>query len=151
MRGYISKMTENLTREELRKLCIIDREIETVQPGSDKSVTLKPENIGLPVGWKLIILPKKIIKQTTGGIILHSQTQRDEAYFMDSGLVVAKGTGAFRDKITGEQYVGVWPEVGEWVTFARNAGRDRKCGDVMCRIINDMDFHDILGPGEIEE
>ena len=114
-----------------------------------------------PTGHKVLVLSDPVQKESEGGIILTAtpEQERMEKAGNQRGLVVGIGPSAwkaFREVNDGKEYNGKrWAEIGDYVIFARHAGRFisdpfQKNLDGELLIMNDEDIVAILTKGENE-
>ena len=77
------------------------------------------DELPVPSGWRLLVLPFTPKEKTKGGIII-AQESLDKARIANCGYVVKMGPLAYGDK---EKFpTGPWCKQGDWVIFARYAG-----------------------------
>lgn len=88
-----------------------------------------------PVGHRVLVLPEQIESVTPGGIIVHTETQKNrEALAQMYGIVVAMGDTCFADQPT------PWCEVGDRVSFGKYSGLIYTGVDEQVyRVVNDLD------------
>lgn len=93
-----------------------------------------------PAGWRILVRPKEVARQTAGGIHLLDETVQGEEYLLHVGQVVAVGETAFSDErlFPGRRRL---YEVGQWVLFPQHAGMRIRVQEgetrVAYRILND--------------
>lgn len=97
-----------------------------------------------PSGWRILVEPVEIQKQTSGGIILADEAVRAQEYLRYFGRVVSMGPLCYcNDRFKPHQNAAIvpWCKVGDMVIFDRHAGQEviQKRGDevVRYRVIND--------------
>ena len=73
--------------------------------------------------------------KTKSGIIITDQTRAEDKFQGKVGLVLKKGTRAFRDD--GEWFEGVVVEPGDWVFFRVSDGWPININGVECRLLDD--------------
>ena len=96
-------------------------------------------NVGLPVEYKVLVLPDVVEEKTAGGIYLAPIGKDKEQLRAIKGVVIASGPNAYED----------WkppvPQDGDRVMFAINSGMVHKGDDGKSyRIISDKDIIMIL-------
>ena len=79
-----------------------------------------PEGAPEPTLWRLLIMPLVPKKVTDGGIILTSDTQKNQSMINYIGRVAKIGSLAFKSNNTKDEQNP--PEVGDYVIFGRYAG-----------------------------
>ena len=103
---------------------------ESVQ--EDKSLR---DQLPIPTGYRLMILPF-VQKQTTkGGILLATQTLEKERLATNVGFVVSLGPDAYKDSNKFPE--GPWCQERDWVIFGRYAGARIKIDGGDLRLLND--------------
>lgn len=122
---------------------------------SGKITTLKAKGAknesGLrPCGLKVLVLPDEIEEKTVGGIIITQQTRENESFAVESGVLVAKGGGAFTDwPNSSDQWPGEVPQVGDRVVISKYAGLVYDGADgKKYRFLNDTDIAGFEVDGE---
>ena len=74
----------------------------------------------VPSGWRLLVLPFTPKEKTKGGIIIAQESLDKARIATNCGYVVKMGPMAYGDK---EKFPsGPWCKEGDWVIFARYAG-----------------------------
>lgn len=101
---------------------------------NDDDVKL-PENLPLPIFWRLLILPIKPKTMSKGGIELPSQAQDAQLHLNYVGKVVAMGDLAYRS----ERFVGQidFPKVGDYVIYGKYAGQPMLFKGLRFIMVND--------------
>lgn len=79
-----------------------------------------PKNHPLPVGWRILVLPKPVEQRTSGGIILPDEAKDVTQYATQVCYVVAVGPDAYKDP--SKFHTGPWCKEGDWVLVAKYAG-----------------------------
>ena len=99
----------------------------------------------VPTGWRLLVLPFTPKEKTKGGI-LFSQEQLDKARIATTcGYVLKMGDLAYKDK---DKFNEPWCKVGDWVMFARYAGARSPIEGGEVRILNDDEVLGTIGDPE---
>lgn len=78
-------------------------------------------------------------KVTAGGIHITDETRKEDEYQGKVGLVIDKGPLAFKDDGR-NQFHGQDVEIGEWIVFRASDGFQLHVGDVLCRVLQDVDL-----------
>ena len=105
-------------------------------------------SIPIPVGWKVIIEPKKGKTMSAGGIDVEA-TVEAQNHLVYLGTLVAVGEAAFITKTVGGLDMSSWkvrPEVGDNVIFSPYGGLQiRRSGTTQPLILmNDTDIHAVV-------
>jgi len=98
-----------------------------------------------PAGWRILVEPVEIKRETAGGIALPEESVRAQEYLRYFGRVVAMGPLCYRNERfkLHPQAEGYEPfcKIGDMVVFDRHAGQEvlQKRGDntIRFRVIND--------------
>ena len=102
--------------------------------GVKKSKKEEPK-LPKPTGWRLLVLPFKMMEKTKGGLMLAETTLEKQQVASQVGLVMAMGPDCYKDK---ERYSdGPWCKVNDWIMFARYAGSRIKIEGGEMRLLND--------------
>ena len=89
----------------------------------------------VPSGWRLLVLPFTPKEKTKGGIIIAQESLDKARIATNCGYVVKMGPMAYGDK---EKFPsGPWCKEGDWVIFARYAGSRLPIEGGEVRILND--------------
>tara|TARA_R110000787_G_scaffold229827_1_gene337388 strand:+ start:382 stop:831 length:450 start_codon:yes stop_codon:yes gene_type:complete len=108
----------------------------------DEGVSLNPEKIQdslleqlpEPTGWRIMILPYRGKRKTSGGIELTDETLGRQQVSTVLGYVLKVGSLAY----SGERFsTGPWCEEGDWVLFGRYAGSRFQIEGGEIKILND--------------
>ena len=103
------------------------------------------DELPVPSGWRLLVLPFTPKEKTKGGI-LFSQEQLDKARIATTcGYVLKMGDLAYKDK---NKFDKPWCKVGDWVMFARYAGARLPIEGGEVRILNDDEVLGTIGDPE---
>ena len=103
------------------------------------------DELPVPTGWRLLVLPFTPKEKTKGGI-LFSQEQLDKARIATTcGYVLKMGDLAYKDK---EKFGKPWCKIGDWVMFARYAGARLPIEGGEVRILNDDEVLGTIGDPE---
>jgi len=94
-----------------------------------------------PTGYRILIIPEGVAKQSKGGIYLADSTKQTQDLASVVGYVVALGPDAYKD---GDKYPeGAWCKAGDYIIFGRYAGAkitmhgDTPDEDLSLRLLND--------------
>jgi co-chaperonin GroES (HSP10) len=104
--------------------------------------------IPLPVGWKVIVRPKKGKTTTEGGLDVSATVDAQE-HLVYLGEIVAVGEAAFMTKTAGGLNMSEWrvrPQVGDFCIFSPYGGLQiRPSGEKQkLLLMNDTDIHAIV-------
>ena len=89
----------------------------------------------VPAGWRLLVLPFTPKEKTKGGIIIAQESLDKARIATNCGYVVKMGPMAYGDK---EKFPsGPWCKEGDWVIFARYAGSRLPIEGGEVRLLND--------------
>ena len=89
----------------------------------------------VPSGWRLLVLPFTPKEKTKGGIIIAQEALDKARIATNCGYVVKIGPMAYGDK---EKFpTGPWCKKGDWVIFARYAGSRLPIEGGEVRLLND--------------
>ena len=89
----------------------------------------------VPSGWRLLVLPFTPKEKTKGGIIIAQESLDKARIATNCGYVVKMGPMAYGDK---EKFPsGPWGKEGDWVIFARYAGSRLPIEGGEVRLLND--------------
>ena len=89
----------------------------------------------VPSGWRLLVLPFTPKEKTKGGIIIAQESLDKARIATNCGYVVKMGPMAYGDK---EKFPsGPWCKKGDWVIFARYAGSRLPIEGGEVRLLND--------------
>ena len=89
----------------------------------------------VPSGWRLLVLPFTPKEKTKGGLILAQESLDKARIATNCGYVIKMGPMAYGDK---EKFPsGPWCKEGDWVIFARYAGSRLPIEGGEVRLLND--------------
>ena len=89
----------------------------------------------VPTGWRLLVLPFTPKEKTKGGIIIAQESLDKARIATNCGYVVKMGPMAYGDK---EKFpTGPWCKEKDWVIFARYAGSRLPIEGGEVRLLND--------------
>ena len=89
----------------------------------------------VPSGWRLLVLPFTPKEKTKGGIIIAQESLDKARIATNCGYVIKMGPMAYGDK---EKFPsGPWCKEGDWVIFARYAGSRLPIEGGEVRLLND--------------
>ena len=104
------------------------------------------EELPVPSGWRLLVLPFTPKEKTKGGIIIAQESLEKLRIATNCGYVIKVGPLAYHDK---EKFpTGPWCKKGQWVIFARYAGSRLPIEGGEVRLLND---DEVLGTIENPE
>ena len=93
------------------------------------------EELPVPSGWRLLVLPFTPKEKTKGGIIIAQESLDKARIATNCGYVVKMGPMAYGDK---DKFpTGPWCKQGVWVSFARYAGSRLPIEGGEVRLLND--------------
>ena len=93
------------------------------------------EELPVPSGWRLLVLPFTPKEKTKGGIIIAQESLDKARIATNCGYVVKMGPMAYGDK---EKFpTGPWCKEKDWVIFARYAGSRLPIERGEGRLLND--------------
>ena len=93
------------------------------------------DELPIPSGWRLLVLPFTPKEKTKGGIIIAQEALDKARIATNCGYVVKIGPMAYGDK---EKFpTGPWCKKGDWVIFARYAGSRLPIEGGEVRLLND--------------
>jgi len=93
------------------------------------------EKLPKPTGWRILVLPFRMVEKTKGGILMGQDTLDKQQVASQCGNVLAMGSQCYRDK---ERYPeGPWCKVDDWVIFARYAGSRIQIEGGEIRLLNE--------------
>ncbi len=88
-----------------------------------------------PTGWRVLILPYRGKRKTTGGIYIPDEIVHRESLATVCGYVLKVGPDAWKDE---DKYpAGDYCKEGDWVIFGRYAGSRFKIDGGEVRLLND--------------
>jgi co-chaperonin GroES (HSP10) len=108
----------------------------------------KYKEIPIPLGWKVIIEPKKGKTVSEGGIDV-SATRQAQEHLVYMGTILAMGESAFTAETKGGINMNGWkvrPQVGDVVIYSPYGGmqlRPSGCSNFLL-LMNDTDIHAII-------
>ena len=104
------------------------------------------DQLPVPVGYRLLVLPFTPKEKTKGGIIIAQESLEKLRIATNCGYVIKMGPLAYHDK---EKFpTGPWCKKGQWVIFARYAGSRLPIEGGEVRLLND---DEVLGTIENPE
>jgi len=92
----------------------------------------------IPTGYRILILPFSRKQKTKGGIYLADSTLEKERIGTNVGYVVSLGPDAYKDE--NKFPAGAWCKEKDWVIFGRYAGARIKIEGGDLRLLNDDDI-----------
>ena len=109
--------------------------VEEVKRVDETNVGSIKDELPVPTGWRLLVLPFTPKEKTKGGIIIAQESLEKLRIATNCGYVIKLGPLAYHDK---EKYpTGPWCKKGEWVIFARYAGSRLPIEGGEVRLLND--------------
>ena len=103
--------------------------------GYERLKKKESDKLPKPTGWRMLVLPFKMLERTKGGLYLGQETLERQQVASQVGLVLAMGPQCYADK---ERYPeGPWCKEKDWVMFARYAGSRIKIDGGEMRLLND--------------
>ena len=122
-----------------------EEKVEPTKRVDESNVGSIKDELPVPSGWRLLVLPFTPKEKTKGGI-LFSQEQLDKARIATTcGYVLKMGDLAYADK---NKFNKPWCKVGDWVMFARYAAARLPIEGGEVRILNDDEVLGTIGDPE---
>ena len=125
-----------------------EQKVESVEEKriDETNVANIQDELPIPSGWRLLVLPFTPKEKTKGGIIIAQEALDKARIATNCGYVVKMGPMAYGDK---EKFpTGPWCKEKDWVIFARYAGSRLPIEGGEVRILND---DEVLGTIEDPE
>ena len=115
-----------------------EQKVESVEEAKridETNVGSIKDELPVPTGWRLLVLPFTPKEKTKGGIIIAQESLDKARIATNCGYVVKMGPMAYGDK---EKFpTGPWCKEKDWVIFARYAGSRLPIEGGEVRILND--------------
>ena len=114
-----------------------EQKVESVEEKriDETNVANIQDELPIPSGWRLLVLPFTPKEKTKGGIIIAQEALDKARIATNCGYVVKMGPMAYGDK---EKFpTGPWCKKGDWVIFARYAGSRLPIEGGEVRLLND--------------
>ena len=114
-----------------------EQKVESVEEKriDETNVANIQDELPIPSGWRLLVLPFTPKEKTKGGIIIAQEALDKARIATNCGYVVKMGPMAYGDK---EKFPsGPWCKKGDWVIFARYAGSRLPIEGGEVRLLND--------------
>ena len=114
-----------------------EQKVESVEEKriDETNVANIQDELPIPSGWRLLVLPFTPKEKTKGGIIIAQEALDKARIATNCGYVVKMGPMAYGDK---EKFPsGPWCKEGDWVIFARYAGSRLPIEGGEVRLLND--------------
>ena len=109
--------------------------VEELKRVDETNVGSIKDELPVPSGWRLLVLPFTPKEKTKGGIIIAQEALDKARIATNCGYVVKMGPMAYGDK---EKFPsGPWCKKGDWVIFARYAGSRLPIEGGEVRLLND--------------
>ena len=112
----------------------MEEEVQDTQM-TPETATSQKDQLPVPTGYRVLILPRGRAAVTDGGIILDKGTIERDTISSVVGYVISLGPDAYKDAVKFPE--GAWCKEGEWVLFGRYAGARFKIDGGELRILND--------------
>ena len=114
-----------------------EQKVESVEEKriDETNVANIQDELPIPSGWRLLVLPFTPKEKTKGGIIIAQESLDKARIATNCGYVVKMGPMAYGDK---EKFpTGPWCKEKDWVIFARYAGSRLPIEGGEVRLLND--------------
>ena len=112
-----------------------EEKVEPTKRVDETNVGDIKNELPVPSGWRLLVLPFTPKEKTKGGIIIAQESLDKARIATNCGYVVKMGPMAYGDK---EKFqIGPWCKEGDWVIFARYAGSRLPIEGGEVRLLND--------------
>ena len=114
-----------------------EQKVESVEEKriDETNVANIQDELPIPSGWRLLVLPFTPKEKTKGGIIIAQEALDKARIATNCGYVVKMGPMAYGDK---EKFpTGPWCKEKDWVIFARYAGSRLPIEGGEVRLLND--------------
>ena len=112
-----------------------EEKVEPTKRVDETNVGSIKDELPVPSGWRLLVLPFTPKEKTKGGIIIAQESLDKARIATNCGYVVKMGPMAYGDK---EKFpTGPWCKEKDWVMFARYAGSRFFIEGGEVRILND--------------
>ena len=115
-----------------------EQKVESVEEAKridETNVGSIKDELPVPTGWRLLVLPFTPKEKTKGGIIIAQESLDKARIATNCGYVVKMGPMAYGDK---EKFpTGPWCKEKDWVIFARYAGSRLPIEGGEGRLLND--------------
>ena len=115
-----------------------EQKVESVEEAKrvdETNVSDIKDELPVPTGWRILVLPFTPKEKTKGGIIIAQESLDKARIATNCGYVVKMGPMAYGDK---EKFpTGPWCKEKDWVIFARYAGSRLPIEGGEVRLLND--------------
>ena len=114
-----------------------EQKVESVEEKrvDETNVANIQDELPIPSGWRILVLPFTPKEKTKGGIIIAQESLDKARIATNCGYVVKMGPMAYGDK---EKFpTGPWCKEKDWVIFARYAGSRLPIEGGEVRLLND--------------
>ena len=112
-----------------------EEKVEPTKRVDETNVGSIKDELPVPSGWRLLVLPFTPKEKTKGGIIIAQESLDKARIATNCGYVVKMGPMAYGDK---EKFpTGPWCKEKDWVIFARYAGSRLPIEGGEVRLLND--------------
>lgn len=110
--------------------------------------TSRKAPVPIPVGWKVIVQPKRGVTESAGGIDVSASTDAQE-HLVYLGTILAVGEAAFMTRTQGGLDMSKWdvrPQVGDHVIFSPYGGLTihQRGEKYPLKLLNDTDIHAVV-------
>lgn len=109
---------------------------------SEEEATPQKEQLPVPTGYRILILPRGRDPVTEAGIHLAKETIERDSLASVVGYVVAIGPDAYKD--VNKFPEGPWCKEGDWILFGRYAGARFNIEGGEMRLLNDDEILAVL-------
>ena len=112
-----------------------EAEVQSPKRVDETNVDSVLEELPVPTGWRLLVLPFTPKEKTKGGILIAQESLDRLRIAVNCGYVLKIGPEAYKDKDKFPS--GPWCKEKDWVIFARYAGSRLPIDGGEVRILND--------------
>ena len=112
-----------------------EAEVKSPKRVDETNVDSVLEELPVPTGWRLLVLPFTPKEKTKGGILIAQESLDRLRIAVNCGYVLKIGPEAYKDKDKFPS--GPWCKEKDWVIFARYAGSRLPIDGGEVRILND--------------
>ena len=111
-----------------------EEKVEPTKRVDETNVGSIKDELPVPSGWRLLVLPFTPKEKTKGGIIIAPEALDKFRIATTCGYVLKMGPLCYKDK---DKFQDPWCKKGDWVIFARYAGSRLPIEGGEVRILND--------------
>jgi len=105
-----------------------------------------PDNLPVPLGWHILVRPYPVEEVSKGGIILTGDDVNFMSQQVNVARVVAVGSSCWNrsqhEDRDGNSFD--WVKVGDFISYPRHKGADRKFKGVAFTVLSDDDIVEVL-------